>query len=799
MSAAGLEARVVLSMDNKSLVGAADASVVSLDAVREAAKAAGAAGAEMGAGFDAGTVAMDGFTKSTSLAAAATMASADAKVGEIARLTQMTAANAVTSESITALAAAQSAYNTTIAEARALQAAGLITQEAYTKQVEAASAKLAISRVMADAGSVGLRQEAAAAGAIGAALRGFGQEADHAVEGAGRLESELGHLGRAFGVSREQVMLFRGAPEVFAQLLARLGPVGIAIIATAAAIGTLVAAEQLWVAKENELFDAVDANGVAVKMTGDQILGVAHQVSEAAHVTDKAATTMAASFARAGIDPKYWRELADAANRYAIATGTDVAQAAEKMASAFKDPAAALSQIEARYLALDDVQIRQIKSLAAANDKEAAGDLILKALNSTLTVTTQRTTLMGEAWEASKNAVSDWFTSTGQWIEGKMPYIEAFFIMLGRMNKAAFSNPFEKGPDLSFDAFSKLVAELKAHQKQLADGTGQVVDKVKQQAAADSAYIGQVADGLDPFVSKIATIDAQIQGVTKSLKDQNITAAVRAKGDKELKAQDWASGVKLALRELGVDTQNFAKQSADAVHSFSSEFENDFIDAITGSQNALDNFAQFFIRLLIKLAYEKYLAGFVNNLAGELVSGFGDLLGLGGGGGAGDGNPWGIYHGGDIVDGSPAQSRTVPTALLYGAPRFHTGIDSVLGRDEVPAILKKKEGVFTPRQMDNADALIAAVWSRPIVVQLPPAMAAGPGGAGGGFDVNVKVHNLDGQSSRTRATPNDSGGLDIEVLVEQLDQRMAQRVTSGRGTFQKTIQHTYGLTRNTRS
>src|SRR6185312_2720535 len=131
MSAAGMQARVVLAMDNKSLVGAAAESVVSLDAVRDAAKGAGAAGVEMGAGFDAGKVAVDGFTRSTSLAATAITASADAKVGEIARLTEMSAASAVTSEQMSILAAAQTAYNATIGEARTLQAAGLITQEAY--------------------------------------------------------------------------------------------------------------------------------------------------------------------------------------------------------------------------------------------------------------------------------------------------------------------------------------------------------------------------------------------------------------------------------------------------------------------------------------------------------------------------------------------------------------------------------------------------------------------------------------------------------------------------------------------
>src|SRR5690606_13749124 len=55
----------------------------------------------------------------------------------------------------------------------------------------------------------------------------------------------------------------------------------------------------------------------------------------------------------------------------------------------------------------------------------------------------------------------------------------------------------------------------------------------------------------------------------------------------------------------------------------------------------------------------------------------------------------GVAHTGGIADALSA-GRTVPAAAFAGAPRLHGG--GIAG-DEVPTILKRGEGVFTPEQM----------------------------------------------------------------------------------------------------
>lgn len=64
-------------------------------------------------------------------------------------------------------------------------------------------------------------------------------------------------------------------------------------------------------------------------------------------------------------------------------------------------------------------------------------------------------------------------------------------------------------------------------------------------------------------------------------------------------------------------------------------------------------------------------------------------------GGSGSAALTGIYHGGGIA-GRGRAFRTLPTALFTNAPRFHSG---GLAGNEIPAVLRRGEGVFTPEQM----------------------------------------------------------------------------------------------------
>jgi hypothetical protein len=84
----------------------------------------------------------------------------------------------------------------------------------------------------------------------------------------------------------------------------------------------------------------------------------------------------------------------------------------------------------------------------------------------------------------------------------------------------------------------------------------------------------------------------------------------------------------------------------------------------------------------------------------------------------------------------PTSVRYVHPAYFDHAPRFHSGI----GPDEMPAIIRRDEAVFTPGQMRALGA-----------------------GAGGGTNVQVNVVNNTGAQVQTRS--ERKGNVDVRTIV----------------------------------
>lgn len=59
-----------------------------------------------------------------------------------------------------------------------------------------------------------------------------------------------------------------------------------------------------------------------------------------------------------------------------------------------------------------------------------------------------------------------------------------------------------------------------------------------------------------------------------------------------------------------------------------------------------------------------------------------------------------MWHSGGVAGAESApMTRSVPTVMFSGAPKFHEGRLPNLAPSEIPAIIKRDEGVFTPAQM----------------------------------------------------------------------------------------------------
>jgi hypothetical protein len=110
----------------------------------------------------------------------------------------------------------------------------------------------------------------------------------------------------------------------------------------------------------------------------------------------------------------------------------------------------------------------------------------------------------------------------------------------------------------------------------------------------------------------------------------------------------------------------------------------------------------------------------------------------------------GAYHSGGLVGDFAGQRRYVPAALFETAPRAHRG----LGPDEMPIVARRGEGVFTPRQMDNADAILRGALA---------------GGKGAG-DVQVQVVINDQRSGnaapvKVKQGVGPGGMRQVEIVI----------------------------------
>lgn len=146
------------------------------------------------------------------------------------------------------------------------------------------------------------------------------------------------------------------------------------------------------------------------------------------------------------------------------------------------------------------------------------------------------------------------------------------------------------------------------------------------------------------------------------------------------------------FKEWTNDTTNFQNQFVSMSNSATSAIAD---MAVTGKAD-FKGMTQAWAKELINLALKSLLAKLMGGVMSTAGGIFGSSLGAMSGGvntlGVG-----GIFHTGGIIGDRAPASRMIDSSVFLGAPRFHTG--GVIGRDEVPIIAQKGEGVFTAAQM----------------------------------------------------------------------------------------------------
>ena len=179
---------------------------------------------------------------------------------------------------------------------------------------------------------------------------------------------------------------------------------------------------------------------------------------------------------------------------------------------------------------------------------------------------------------------------------------------------------------------------------------------------------------------------------------RRLAEAAREEADRRLEASDdWRDGALRALREYSVASVNAAARAEEAVTSGLKSMEDALVQFVTTGKLEFSDLANSIIADLARIAIRQSIT---QPLAGGLLGFLGRLFG----GGAPQSsfpfiNPPTAHSGG--VAGELIRHRTGidPRAFAF-APRLHSGgVAGGLRPGEIPTILRRGEGVFTPEQM----------------------------------------------------------------------------------------------------
>ncbi|WP_127142837.1 phage tail tape measure C-terminal domain-containing protein [Pelagibacterium montanilacus] len=295
---------------------------------------------------------------------------------------------------------------------------------------------------------------------------------------------------------------------------------------------------------------------------------------------------------------------------------------------------------------------------------------------------------------------------------------------------------------------------------------GEVVIKRAEASATEAEY----AEALD------LVNDARERGI---LSEQEYTRTIEDLTRRRLEAQnDWAAGFQLGMMNLAGRNRDFANDVASAWTDAFSSAEDAIVSLVQTGEADFKSLVDSILADLLRLSIRQGITGPLSGM----------LSGLMGGGGAMIGGQSVAYtpglgytpvaHAGWMVGrGNPPGMRPAQTA---GLDRFHIG---GLNRGERMVVAQDGEGIFTPRQMDNADAMFRSMMA--VVEKLASPVRAGQGGAA----PRIEIHNHSGQPVRTE-TGRDGQGMDFTRIIVGT---VAGAI--GEGRLDTVMGQTYGLRR----
>lgn len=254
----------------------------------------------------------------------------------------------------------------------------------------------------------------------------------------------------------------------------------------------------------------------------------------------------------------------------------------------------------------------------------------------------------------------------------------------------------------------------------------------------------------------------------------------------EAGTEGW-DGAKRAMKSYYADATNMGRQFESFTQTSLSSLEDALVEFTTTGKLSFSDLADSMIRDLVRIAYQAMVvAPLVRAITGMFGGGSAASMSVSGGLASSDFSPtasmgWvkmamgGVVSGGSISDysGSVVSSPTTfdfnehLTAFRKGA-----GLMGEAGPEAVMPLTRGPDGTLGVRS-----------YTPDFPMPTP--------------EVTVNVINNTGQQvqAQTTAAPDGQGGLNIEVVLDQVEAGMVQRDNAGRSRFANHLDRTRGLSR----
>ena len=296
-------------------------------------------------------------------------------------------------------------------------------------------------------------------------------------------------------------------------------------------------------------------------------------------------------------------------------------------------------------------------------------------------------------------------------------------------------------------------------------------------------------------------IDAQTEAIRRQgeeYKNAGISAELVQQYEtmKRLEAaRDPLSGSIRSLRQYASEATDLGKGMADVWATCFQGMEQAGTNAFMGMKVSATDWANSFIADLFRISYRAAVLG-------PLASGLSSLFsGLSFGSGLQTTNPsssWanfgatpgqsmsipGFHNGGLVGVDAPTFTRSVPAAAFIGAPRLHTG-GGWFGPGEYAAILKKRELVLNEQE---ARAYLSGRSAPPAIINM-----IGAGTQAQGQQIVINFYDKEGNRQQQTATNNGFGNMTLDVLLNEFDKGLAQRITQGKSQSARAYDTTRGI------